>query len=229
MHRFFVPDAGPHGAAFSPEQRHQLRDVLRLRAGESVRVFNGIDDVDYVVSLDGRVIDTHAHAPEPTTCVCVYAALLQRDKFETVLQKLTEVGAAQIVPTITARSLVRSAPDRQRYERWRAILREAAEQSGRGRVPELCDALPLRAAVARARGLSLVAHPGAELSLARALEGRPSEVSLFVGPEGGFTPEEVQLAHDHRAQVVGLGARTLRAETASPVLAALVLYELGQL
>src|SRR5207248_5192533 len=135
-----------------PEQWHQLHTVLRLRIGDSVGVFDGVQRIDRRVELvgpgTGKIVNAEPQAPEPRTRLVVYPSLLQRDKFEVVLQKLTEIGAAAIVPVITARSLVREAPDQRRHGRWRAILREAAEQSGRGVLPDLLPSQTFDAAIA---------------------------------------------------------------------------------
>jgi 16S rRNA (uracil1498-N3)-methyltransferase len=236
-HRFFVTPEHIQGeeVRFADAQVHQMRSVLRLRAGDHVQVFDGTTACDLVVELEaglerGRVVGQQAQAPEPRTRLVVYPALLQRDKFESVLQKLTEVGVAAIVPVITDRTLVREAPDDRRRQRWTAILREAAEQSGRGVVPRLLPTSSFSDSVVKAEGTRLVAYEGErERDLHAALASRPPCVSVFVGPEGGFTPEEVALAREAQADVVTLGPRVLRTETASPVLAALVLYELGDL
>jgi len=238
QHRFFIAAEQLDGeqVSFSPEQSHQLQDVLRLRPGDRVRVFEGIEPVDRVVELTGaavgRVVDRQSQPAEPRTRLVVYPALLQRDKFEPILQKLTEIGAAAIAPLLSARGVVREAPDARRRERWRAILREAAEQCGRGVVPELVEALAFPAAVERAAaaGTVLVAFEGEKrCSVHEGLLGAEPVVSLFVGPEGGFAPEEIACAGRAHARVVTLGPRILRSETASPLLAALVLYELGDL
>jgi 16S rRNA (uracil1498-N3)-methyltransferase len=205
--------------------------VLRLRPGQRVRVFDGQAEVDQVVELRsaeaGSVVGTVAQAPEPRTHLVAYPTLLQRDKFEAVVQKLVEVGAAAIVPVLSERSLVRSAPEPARLQRWQAIATEAAEQSGRGRVPAVCPAveLPVALAQALAEGSALVACPGAGSGLRQALCRATPPIGLFVGPEGGYTADEVRLAQARGARLVQLGPRILRTETASPILAALVLYE----
>jgi 16S rRNA (uracil1498-N3)-methyltransferase len=235
-HRFYVDAAQVQGdrVVFSSAQSHQLRHVLRLRQGEQVRVFDGQPGYDLLISLAegdaGQVVGRCAQAPEPRTRLSVYPALLQRDKFELVLQKLTEVGVSAIGPVVTSRSLVREAPDDKRYARWQAILREAAEQSGRGVVPALLPTLGFAAALREAPGLRVVAYEGERRhSLRSALSSRPGCVSVFVGPEGGFSEDEIFSARDVGAAIVTLGPRVLRAETASTVLAALVLGELGDL
>jgi 16S rRNA (uracil1498-N3)-methyltransferase len=247
-HRFFVAPESIHEdvVLFSVEQAHQMRAVLRLHAGDTVRVFDGIEGTDRVVALDadcasGRGEGWQPQAAEPRTRLFAYPALLQRDKFETVLQKMTEIGVAAITPVITERCLVRQPGDERRQVRWQAIMREAAEQSGRGIVPSLAPAVPFERALAEAQGKVLLAYEGErQRSLKDALgqvctstavgaSGASRVVSMFVGPEGGYSPDEVARARDAGADLITLGTRILRAETASPVLAALVLYELGDL
>jgi 16S rRNA (uracil1498-N3)-methyltransferase len=239
QHRFFVPPDQLHDGTvvFSDEQSHQIRAVLRLRPGDFVRAFDGAQPVDHMVELTqlgparGALVGTRPQPPEPKTRLVVYPALLQRDKFESVLQKLTEIGAAAIVPVLTARGLVREPPDEQRQARWRVILREAAEQCGRGIVPALQPAQAFLRAIAIAEGTKLVAYEREPRRQLRDVLKSPSTptVAAFVGPEGGFTPEEADCAERAGAHLITLGPRVLRTETASPLLAALVLYELGDL
>jgi 16S rRNA (uracil1498-N3)-methyltransferase len=239
-HRFYVsPDAiDGNLVRLTSDQAHQIQHVLRLRGGDTIRVFDGVSDRDRIVLLNspstGSIQAETPHAAEPRTALVAYPALLSRDKFESVLQKLTEVGVACVVPVLTNRSLVREEPDERRRQRWQTIMREAAEQSGRGRVPSLGRARPFADAMTEATrvGPTLVAY---ERAIGHALRetvaslGNPATVSLFVGPEGGYADDEIALATERGAHVVTLGTRILRTETASPILAALVLYELGDL
>jgi len=237
-HRLFVSgdQMQDDAVTFSTEQWHQLHAVLRLRIGDSVDVFDGIEPVDRRVELvgpgAGRVTGVQPQPTEPGTRLVAYLSLLQRDKFEVVLQKLTEIGAAAITPVLSARSVVRQPPDEGRRARWRAILREATEQCRRGLIPELLPALDFAQAIEHAAGEGRVvmAFEGERRGSVRAaLDGAPRTVSIFVGPEGGYAPEEVAAARQAGARLVTLGPRVLRTETASPLLAALVLYELGDL
>jgi 16S rRNA (uracil1498-N3)-methyltransferase len=235
-HRFLVEPHQIQGSSvtFADAQARQIVRVLRLRAGDRVRVFDGVTPIDRVVELreapHGRLVGEHPQASEPRTKLIAYPTLLRREKFESVLQKLTEIGVAAIGPVRTARSLVRDGPDERQLARWRAILREAAEQSGRGVVPRLLAPLDFSQAVAAAEGCVLVAYEGERRrELPEALASKPGTVSLFVGPEGGYTTEEVACAERAGAHLITLGPRVLRTETASPLLAGLVLYELGDL
>jgi len=130
---------------------------------------------------------------------------------------------------------VRDAEDvgPEKLDRWRRIIREAAEQSGRGLLPVLSPPIALaEAAGARAADVALIAWEGeTQRTIGETLEGRATvgEIALFIGPEGGYDEEEVRLAESWGAVPVSLGGRILRTETAAVVGAALVLHRLGEL
>lgn len=249
MHRFFIPSTCFEASAvyFPMEVCHQMSTVLHLRQGERVMALDNTGR-EYEVELEivaprstqGRVLSARPVPGEPRTRLTLYLGLTQREKFEWMLQKCTEVGAAGFVPVISSRGLVQSAEDsRARAERWQRILQEAAEQSGRGRVPTL--AAPLRWEEAL-RHFKSQAQPGliawegeknrrlapalAELGLTPA-QPKGTALALFIGPEGGYSPEEINQASAAGLAAVSLGARILRMETAAIVAAALVFHELA--
>jgi 16S rRNA (uracil1498-N3)-methyltransferase len=245
-HRFFVEPGAVQGGQvrFPAIAARQMRRVLRLRRGDRVTAFDGTG-VEYsvaLVSLRDEValgsIEARVTPPsEPRLEIVLCQALLPREKFELVLQKATEVGVRIFIPLVTQRSLVPArALDGRRLERWRRIILEAAEQARRASVPSLEEPLSLADALARFRGHpSLLAWEQEEtVSLRQAfglLSGRPGadRLTLFVGPEGGFARAEVAAARASGAMTVSLGPRTLRADTAGPLLAALALYHAGDL
>jgi 16S rRNA (uracil1498-N3)-methyltransferase len=213
-----------------------------MSPGDTVLVLDGAG-WEYVTTIErlgreeaiGRIEVRRQATGEPRPRVVLYQALLRREKFEIVLQKATEVGVAGFVPVRTARSLIPRAEqvDARRQERWRRIVREAAEQSGRGLLPEVHAAVDFAAAVrsAVADGPTILLFEGQGcLALRQALRQMPpvvDSIALFVGPEGGFADEEVVLAVERGIALVGLGPRILRSETAGIVGPALLLYELG--
>ena len=245
-HRFHVrPEQIANGRVdFSAEQAHQIATVLRLRQGSSGRVFDGALPVDHVVRLERvggtaavGVVESQAdQAPETRTRLVARPALLRRDAFEQVLDSLTQLGVAAIAPVVSVRCVARDQPDDRRMVRWRSILREAAEQSGRGFVPELVAPAPLEQAVEVAvrEGVALLAYeaeragPIAGVLSAVGIRGAGT-LSLFVGPEGGFEEAEVVGARRAGVRIVSLGPRILRAETAAPTFLALALQALGEL
>ena len=245
MHRFFIsPDQmrGPL-VRFDDAQAHQMRRVLRLRPGARVLALDGAG-FQYEVALE-EVSDSRttgliaARAPatgEPRVRLTLFQSLLQRDKFEWVLQKGTEIGVAAFVPVITRRSLVRDTDDvgEAKLGRWRRIIKEAAEQSGRGVLPRLIGPLPFDAAAPEAwmNQRTLIAWEHEPQRTVRDVLGGlrdVTHVALFIGPEGGYEAAEVAEAAEYGAIPVTLGRRVLRTETAAVVAAALVLYELGEM
>jgi 16S rRNA (uracil1498-N3)-methyltransferase len=251
LHRFFVDPAllGGERVALTGPQAHQMSRVLRLKVGDRMVLLDG-GGQEYVVRLDevrssavAATVETAQRSrPEPGLSLTLYQALVPRDRFETVLQKGTEVGISRFVPVWCERSIVPGGDkiDDNRMERWRRIVTEATEQCERGIVPEI--AAPLRFADALAAAIQegpvLVAwereehrsiQSGLDTVLRERGDGRLS-LGLFVGPEGGFSEAEIGLAQAAGPVLtVSLGPRILRTETAGPILAALALYQAGDL
>ena len=173
MHRFFAPADCFEGEMvnFKGEIAHQIKHVLRLRAGQAVTVLDNRGSA-YDVTLEavdgpvvvGRITAQRAAGGEPRTWLHLYLGLAQREKFEWMLQKCTEVGACAFTPLITSRSLAQGRDEAaKKYSRWESILREAAEQCGRGRIPELRPPQRFKEAVQEAGKLyqlSLLAWEG---------------------------------------------------------------------
>jgi 16S rRNA (uracil1498-N3)-methyltransferase len=187
--------------------------------------------------IEGQVVHRALAPGEPRTKITLYQALLKLKKFEWVLQKGTELGLIGFVPIISERCMIGSLDDisKTKMERWWRILMEAAEQSRRGRLPSLRAAMLFPAACedGARTGLTLIPwEDEAEQSLSsilRAAEQPPFSINLFIGPEGGFTSQEVAQAQRYGAVPITLGPRILRAETAGLVAATAILYEFGDL
>ena len=243
LHRFFVlPERIRGEEVVLTEQAHQIRDVLRLKVSERVIVLDN-EGWEYEVELTaagrgevrGKVAERREASGEPEVRITLYQSLLAREKFEWVLQKCTEIGVAGFVPVVTERSVVRdSGIKASRSGRWRRIIQEAAEQSHRGRLPELAAPVKFKEAVAGLDGFdtSLVAAPEARNKSLRACLGDgkgAGSISLFIGPEGGFTEDEVRQLCGGGAIAFSLGERILRTETAAVVASSVILYEMGEL
>lgn len=239
LHRFFVAPESISSTAisFAEDQSRQIRSVLRLRPGDEVIALDGSGDeivvrltaVDRVVV--GEAKERRRNQAEPRVSLVLYQGLLKGAKLELVLQKGTEIGIARFVPVVTARSILGEigAAKGRRYE---AILREAAEQSRRGRIPDLATTLTWKDAVheaTRAGQVVVLWEDETTLHLMETPLQPDRTASLFVGPEGGLTPEEVDEARAEGAVVATLGHRILRAETAAIVGAALLLAKAGEL
>jgi 16S rRNA (uracil1498-N3)-methyltransferase len=237
--RFFV-DASvlrARSVTITGDLAHRLARILRLRRGDEVILTSG-GPREYMIRLDGVsanaitgvVIDEHPAPAEATVEVVLYQSLIRPNRFDLALEKGTEIGVARFVPVINARSQVTEEASSARSERWRRLIIEAAEQCGRGRLPTVADAQPFEDAVRTAPGLKIVpweAERHARLSsYLHSLPERPRTVSVFIGPEGGYTDDEVALARESGAALVTLGRRVFRSETAAIVACGIILHEL---
>jgi 16S rRNA (uracil1498-N3)-methyltransferase len=249
MHRFFLsPDTfvGDEIQITEPGLNHRLRNVLRLQIDDRIICLDNTN-WEYEVVLRrvdpelivGEILQKHLCTSEPRVKITLYQAVLKGDRFELVLQKGTEVGISEFVPLLSERCIVVNAQQlsEQKMRRWDRIVQQAAEQSRRGRLPPLQPLMLFSAAcerVKRSGGLALIPWAEEATPLEEVLEQagrtqRPFNVSLFIGPEGGFSSPEVRMARDYGVVPVSLGPRILRAETASIVASALVLYTYGDM
>ncbi len=221
MHRFFLDDVYG-GVIDDVKQVKQLQSVLRVKIGDHCFVFDnsGFEWSVMVTGMNSRQITYELLEKKQgigfdrdiTLCM----GLLKKDKFEWVVQKATELGVSHIVPIITQRC-VKNDISRHQYDRYRMIIKEATEQSGGAVLPILDDALSFTQALdsLNKNNLNLIAY---EVEGGRLLP-LPSQLtkplSIFIGPEGGFTPEEIQQAQLAGVEAVTLGDRILRSETAA--------------
>jgi 16S rRNA (uracil1498-N3)-methyltransferase len=204
---------------------HYLVHVLRLRAGDSVVLFNG-DGFDYAAEItvasraacELRVNTRLPAAPESRCHITLVQAISRGDRMDTSLQKSTELGVFEIQPVVTHRVEVKLSGERleKRMAHWRGVIVAACEQSGRAVVPRLHEPLDLDAWLARpGERLRLALEAGGAQSLA-GLTPVTHGVELLVGPEGGFEAGELLQMEQAGVRPVSLGPRVLRTETAGP-------------
>jgi len=249
--RFFAPPEAfsPDGTrvALERDEARHLRDVLRLARGREVFVFDGegrefrcrVDESGRdraVLAIDGRV---EPASPESPLQLTLAVALLKGEKLDLVVQKATELGVGRVVPVVTKLADVRlrgGDETSRRVERLRRIALEACKQSGRARVP-LIDAPAafesfVKSAPADGAAWRVLFSERGGAGLGSAIEnlrGRPAVVTALVGSEGGWTDEELAQARDTGWDIVSLGGRVLRAETAAITVTALLQHALGDL
>lgn len=240
MPRFFV-EGCPKGEVLlgGEDGRHIVRS-LRMRPGEALTLCDG-QGTDYActfVSAQGesalvRVEEAFPNRTEPRAQVTVCQCLAKGDKLETVTQKAVELGAAALWPVESARCVVRldRKGAQKKTARLQKIVREAAMQSGRGIIPAVEEPRPLKQALEEAarQGEILFFYERGQESLKQALQTAGGRLFVFVGPEGGFAPEEAALAQSLGAKLLTLGPRILRTETAPLAALAAILYERGDM
>ena len=240
MTRFFVdPDVFDRDTMVLSGENAQHAKVLRLKEGEIVLVCDGQGQEcvcrvsqtapETVLSVEDR----RSSVSEPVVDVSVYVAFPKADKLEHVIQKATELGAREIIAFPSSRCV--SRPDekslKKKLERWQKIALSAAQQSGRGRIPQVLVLNSFSAALSRAaqsdRALLFYENEDA-YTLKMALEGSYRTVSLMVGPEGGLEETEVSQAQEAGLKICTLGKRILRCETAPLCALSAVMYDAGE-
>jgi 16S rRNA (uracil1498-N3)-methyltransferase len=247
--RFYAPPSA-FSAEFdsvnlaSDEARH-LRDVLRLKPGDEVYVFDGrgkefecrIEESRRDSAKLKVVSEVEPARPESPLTLTLAVALLKGEKFDLVVQKATELGVSRVVPVITRHADIRLRDESdavKRVARWQRIALEAAKQSGRAVVPEVDSPVALESLIqtTAAGGSRLLFSEREGRSLTEAAKDLPEKVSwmtVLVGSEGGWADEELAVARDAGWIIVTLGGRTLRAETAAITVVALVQHQYGDL
>jgi len=242
MVRFFVaPEELEHSEIILTGENAQHAKVLRLKAGEEVLVCggNGMECLCKVAdvapgSITLNVLEHRTSQSEAKVKVSVYMAFPKADKLEHVIQKATELGAYEIIAFPSARCI--SKPDekslKKKLERWQKIAASAAEQSGRGLIPQVLTLHSYKAALERAsqadKALFFYENEQATTLKMALSEGAYETVSLMSGPEGGLEEAEVAQAAAAGMQVCTLGKRILRCETAPLCALSAVMYDAGE-
>lgn len=228
--RFFISDSDLKGILLlSDGDVHHIKTVLRLRPGDHITVCNGqgweadcrLDD--NLRPIAEKIVPSIG---EPGSKISLYSSISKGERFEWLLQKAVELGVAQITPVISERCIV-PFPEEKKIERWAKIIKSAAEQSRRGRIPRLCKPLLLPQAAKEAEGLRIFCYEEEkEQTLYGILHRNNTDsISIFTGPEGGYTPEEAALCKAQGWMPVSLGERILRSETAPLLVLSAVIYE----
>lgn len=223
--RFFTPEPLAAGLTIelAGEELHHAR-VLRVREGELVEVFDGRGHAFEARLEKGSVIVGGPVATrESPLAITLAMSIINLDKFELVLQKATELGVRNLVPMITDRMEIRRERFQGKTERWLKIILEAVKQSGRSIVPALHEPINFDDAIAR-DGVNLVF----DADQAPTTDSK-QPTTLFIGPEGGFSEREIELARARNCSFARLGPRRLRAETAAIVATAMVQSRNGDL
>jgi 16S rRNA (uracil1498-N3)-methyltransferase len=240
-HRFFLsPEVFNNTKIdFPAAAAHQISNVLRLKRGQTVIILDNLGnfrsvELDEVGNrkVTGQAGEIQVSLNEPKVRLILCPALTQREKFEWILQKGCELGVSEFHPLLTTRTLAQDTRGwEEKLPRWQKILQEAAEQCGRGLIPVIT--LPQRFEQALGQLHSIpgyILHEKEEQTgLAAALRTSGKSTALLVGPEGGFSDDEVKLAVDTGLRPVSLGQRILRMETAAIAACAVFMAAAGEL
>ena len=214
MHRFFSEKL-----EIDRDILHQLKNVLRLKQGEKIILFDGsgYDFISEFTGEEAKIVEKVLNRREPERKIFLFQSLLKKDKMEWIFQKGAEVGVFEFIPVLSARSIKKDF-NQKRAEK---IIKEAAEQSGRAVLPKIHETIDFEKAlefVQKERLFGIITDPNSKKHILESL--KEARTALFVGPEGGWTEEEVGEAKECGFKAVSLGRLNLRAETAAVIASA---------
>lgn len=236
MHTFYVPRTQFNAdiATIAGSEHHHLRNVLRLGIGETIRIIDGKGNV-FTATInkirseltDAKIEKQECHK-KTIPSITLFQGLPKQDKMELILQKTAELGVNQIVPIITERSLQK--PSENRLERWQRIILSAAKQCGRAWIPEINEIQTLQdcSKSIHTYECTLILWEkelGQHLQSVLRSKTELKSIALIVGPEGGFTENEVKDLIENGCIPVKIGSNILRTETAAIAGVAMINYE----
>jgi 16S rRNA (uracil1498-N3)-methyltransferase len=247
--RFFAPPEAftpdQESVVLNPDETKHLRNVLRLETGDEVYVFDGAGrefrgEIESIQRDQAKLRITKEIIPAATESrlnLTIAVALLKGEKFDLVVQKLTELGVSRLVPIITKRAdvRIRDGDDGERkLIRWRRIVMEATKQCGSARLMTIESPISFAEFITRARvegelRIMFAERDGASLTAGAVDQTTPEQVTALVGPEGGWTDDEIDQARETGWQIVTMRGRIMRAETAAITFAALLQHRFGDL
>lgn len=244
MHQFFVEGSqikDRYIQVAGSDVKH-IRDVLRMKPGEQVRISDD-EGNDYFCEIEqiekekvlARILYQDHESKELPVRIVLFQGLPKGNKMELIIQKAVELGASEIVPVAMRNCVVKldEKKAKAKVERWQAIAESAAKQAKRGMIPKVHSVLTFPAAVQYARDLDVRLLPYEnERGMERTREvigslRREGSLGIFIGPEGGFDPEEIEAAKGEM-HLLSLGNRILRTETAGMAMLSILLYHLEE-
>lgn len=245
MHHFFVTPQQISGDKIRIEggDVNHMKNVLRMKLHEKAEISDG-ESRTYLCEVEAyeedvavlHILEEMEADTEPASKLYLFQGLPKSDKMELIVQKAVELGVYQVIPVAMKRSVVRLDDKKaaKKADRWNSIAESAAKQAGRSRIPEVTMPLSYNEALKMAEELDVTLLPyelagGMEVTreVIRQIKSGQS-VGIFIGPEGGFEPEEVDAAVSMGAKIITLGRRILRTETAGLATLAVLMFELEQ-
>lgn len=245
MNQFFVEEFQVHGSEIVIEGTdvNHIKNVLRMKPGEEIMVSNGTDKhyICSIMTISGeqvvaKIVDIDTNSTELPVKLYLFQGLPKADKMELIIQKSVELGAAEIIPVAMKRCVVKldGKKEKSKLTRWQGIAESAAKQSKRMVIPKISNVMNFKEAVAYAKSLDYNIIPyefanGMEKSKQIVKEiGQYKSVGIFIGPEGGFDEAEIAYAKENDMQIISLGKRILRTETAGLTALSIIMFELEQ-
>ena len=243
MNHFFVEEWQVQGSdiVIQGSDVNHIKNVLRMRVGEEIMISDGTDK-HFICSITelseekviAKIVDVDSNSSELPVKLTLFQGLPKADKMELIIQKAVELGAYEIVPVAMKRCVVKldAKKEKNKLVRWNGISESAAKQSKRMIIPQVKPVMTFQEAVAYAKGLdyNVIPYEFAQgMKQSKEIVKRISEykrVGIFIGPEGGFDEGEIALAKENHMEIISLGKRILRTETAGLTTLSIIMFEL---
>lgn len=228
---------------FSGEDVNHIKNVLRLVKGNYIIISSG-SGIDYEVELvsfengilKAEIIRKTENSTEPKINIILFQGVPKFDKFEFIIQKSVEIGVCKIVPVITNRTIVKfnsNSDIDKKVSRWQKIANEASKQCNRGRIPDISTPIKFKDAIKSNLFQKAIIPYEKEMDnklkncLQEINKTSINKIGVFIGPEGGFSEDEILMSKENDIESVSLGPRILRTETAGIVVLSAIMYEMG--
>ena len=244
MHRFYVEVSDIHNdkIIICGNDVNHIKNVLRLGSGDEIVICDG-QGMDYYCIIDqvskeeviAKIEEKCESNTELKSKIYLFQGLPKKDKMELIVQKAVELGAYEIIPVNMKRTIVKIDNDKKekaRVSRWQTIANEASKQSRRGILPKVHGLISYKEALSMVKDMDIVLLPyemAEDMSYTRKVLSNVKNtktIGVFIGPEGGFDDSEIELAKEQGIQIITLGSRILRTETAGLAVLSMLVYEL---
>ncbi|MBQ3545305.1 MAG: 16S rRNA (uracil(1498)-N(3))-methyltransferase [Lachnospiraceae bacterium] len=246
MHHFFVtPDnvnIEDKKIVITGSDVNHIKNVLRMKIGEELLISDGAGQ-DYMCEVEeftdsseviAKINETEFSGTELSSKIFLFQGLPKSDKMELIIQKAVELGVFEIIPVATKRAIVKldKKKEQSKINRWNEISKSAAKQSRRSIIPKVCNVMSFKEAIEYAKTLDINLIPYENYKDMQETKTVINEITkdqnigIFIGPEGGFADEEVELAVNNNVKRISLGKRILRTETAGLMIISVLMYKL---
>lgn len=231
MQRYFVKETNKEKFILSDSDIHHIKRVMRCKNNDKIEVVYNekvyLCNIDDIETLTLSIVESYKENRESNVNLTIAVALVQEQKFDLILQKLTELGVNSIIPLKTERSVVKidESKKEKKINRWYTICKEASEQSHRVTIPEIKNIMTIKELLNNKKELNLICSLNENTkSLEEYLDNNIKDILFVIGPEGGFSKKEEEFLMGNGFQATSLGKRVLRVETAAIYVSSIINY-----
>ena len=231
MQRYFVKEKNNDNFILADSDIHHIKKVMRCKNNDKIEVVYDktvyLCNIDNIDALTLRIIDSYEEDRESNIELTIAISLVQEQKFDLILQKLTELGVTSIIPLKTERSIVKidNSKEEKKMHRWETICKEASEQSHRVTIPTIHNIMTMKELLNHKKQINLICSlSDTTKEVEEYLQNDVKNVLFVIGPEGGFSKKEEEFLIENGFQATTLGKRVLRVETAAIYVASIINY-----